>query len=91
METDREILEKHLNELYKTSKDGDKVVHALRRMLSLLDNNIWISTNIDLMIAINNKQLSVYQRGTKIEEIESIKFNYNQEEVPTIEIKQQIM
>lgn len=91
MESDREILEKHLNELYKTSKDGDKVVHALRRMLDLLDNNIWISTNIDLMIAVSDKQLSVYQHGAKIQRIESVKFNYNQEEVPTIEIKQQIM
>ena len=77
MESDREILEKHLNELYKTSKDGDKVVHALRRMLGLLDKNIWISTNIDLMIAINDKELSVYQHGNKIQQIESLKFNYN--------------
>ncbi len=88
MESDKEILQKHLNELYRTSKDGDKVVHSLRRVIDLLDDTIWINTKIDLMIAVNDGQVDVYQKGNRLEKIEELKFNYNKTETPTIEIKQ---
>ena len=88
MESDKQILQKHLNELYITSKDGDKVVHALRRVIDLLDDTIWINTEIDFMIAVNNGNLDVYQKGNRLEKIEELKFNYNKTETPIIEIKQ---
>ena len=87
MESDKEILQKHLNELYRTSKDGDKVVHSLRRVIDLLDDTIWINTKIDLMIAVNDGQVDVYQKGNRLEKIEELKFNYNKTETPIIEIK----
>ena len=90
MESDKEILQKHLNELYRTSKDGDKVVHALRRVIGLLDDDIWINTKIDLMIITNNGQLEVYQKGNRIEKIEELRFNYNKIEAPILEIKQSV-
>ena len=68
MESDKQILQKHLNELYITSKDGDKVVHALRRVIDLLDDTIWINTEIDFMIAVNNGNLDVYQKGNRLEQ-----------------------
>lgn len=90
MESDREILEKHLNELKETSKDGDITVHALRRMLELTDNTIWVNTKRDLMITVDAGQLEVYQNGKRIERIQELQFNYNKEEFCKLEIKQNI-
>ncbi len=88
MESDKEILQKHLNELYMKSKDGDKVVHALRRVMDLLDDTIWINNKIDLLIAVNNGQVDVYQQGNRLNKIEKLEFNYNKTETPILEIKQ---
>ncbi len=88
MESDKEILQKHLNELYKTSKDGDKVVHALRRIIGYLDDTIWVNTKTDLMIVINNEQIDVYQKGNRLDKIEELELNYNRTEAPILEIKQ---
>lgn len=94
MDKDIDILQQHINKLYMQSKDGDKTVAALKRILNYLieqqTDAIWISSNSDLLIAMQEGELSVFEKGNKLNMIEELKFNYNKEEVPSIEIKQYI-
>ena len=94
MDKDIDILQQHINKLYITSKDGDKTVAALRRILNYLINQtkdeIQISSDSDLLIVMQKGELSVFKKGNKLDMIEELKFNYNKEEVSSIEIKQYI-
>lgn len=94
MDKDIDILQQHINKLYITSKDGDKTVAALRRILNYLINQtkdeIQISSDSDLLIVMQKGELSVFEKGNKLDMIEELKFNYNKEEVSSIEIKQYI-
>lgn len=92
MEEDIEILNQHLNNLYATSKDGDKTVRALRNMLIFYKtyNDMWVSTKADLLVAMCDKELRVFEKGKQINNIEKIEFKYNREGTSTIDIKKYI-
>lgn len=94
MDKDMDILQQHINKLYRTSKDGDKTVAALNRILNYLTgttkDEIWISSKSDLLIAMQEGKLIVFEKGNELDMIEKLKFNYSNKEVPSIEIKQYI-
>lgn len=90
MKTDKEILQEHLAELIKTKRDGDPVVHALKDILYIMDDKLWISTNIDLMIAVRDGNVSIYEKGMEIDKIKSARFEYNIGEVSSLDIEQNI-
>ncbi len=94
---DIKILQDHLNELIIKSEgegktvEGDKTINALRRLLDFVSyekDTLWISSKSDLLIAIQQGELNVFENGTKIENIDNLSFNYNRGETSAIKIKQ---
>ena len=101
IEEAKQIYAEHLMEIMKKSRDGDKTVKALQIIGQYLqedyankkDNKFDMLINlldIDLLVAITNGNVSVFENGYKIEKIEELTFKYNKEELPSLEIKQTI-
>ena len=95
LEKDTEELKKILEELQLNTKADDnkgiKKIKALERVIEELERltkDIWISSNIDLMIALDNQQLRVFEKGKELRNIKNIEFKKNIEEVSVINITQ---
>jgi len=95
LEEDTEELKKILEELQLNTKADDnkgiKKIKALERAIEELERltkDIWISSNIDLMIALDNQQLRVFEKGKELRNIKNIEFKKNIEEVSEVNITQ---
>ena len=95
LEKDTEELKKILEELQLNTKANDnkgiKKIEALERVIEELERltkDIRISSNIDLMIALDNQQLRVFEKGKELRNIKNIEFKKNIEEVSEVNITQ---
>lgn len=94
MEYEKEILQRHLERLMENTKADDdeanEVIDALRSLMQIWDGNIWISANVNLMIAMDNGGLNIYEKGIKLNNIKNLKFEYKDDEVSSLSIEQNI-
>ena len=94
MEYEKKILQRHLERLMENTKADDdeanEVIDALRSLMQIWDGNIWISANVNLMIAMDNGGLNIYEKGIKLNNIKNLKFEYKDDEVSSLSIEQNI-
>lgn len=96
----KEIYNKHVDYLMRTSKDGDELVKALNLLQYHINDtisdtiemntkeNLWKDTNIDLLIAQNNGIFEIYQKGIKINNVQELELKYNNEKMTELKITQ---